>query len=214
MKKTVIFDLDGTLTDSAPGILNAIEYVRQKKQLPRLTDKQLRSCIGPPLFDSFRRLWGVKEQDAQQLIKIYREYYNEKGIFENSLFPGIKEMLSALIQANIDCRICSAKPESMVLTVTEHFGIRNIFSVISGAQGEKNFPGKGKMLEDMLFTHPAASVMVGDRKDDVKGAKYIKIPCIGALWGYGGKEELQQEGAEFLAKSPAEIPLIAALVFR
>lgn len=212
MKKTVVFDLDGTLTDSAPGIINALEYVRIKEGLPQLTDTQLRSCIGPPLADSFCRLWGADEEVAQYLVKRYREYYTKNGIFENSLYPGVKEMLSALTTQNTECRICSAKPEAMVLTVLSHFDIRNCFTQITGAKTA--FPGKGKLLTAMLAERPAQAVMVGDRKDDVHGAAHSNIPCIGALWGYGGKEELLQAGADFFAHSPAEIPQIAASVFR
>ena len=214
MKETVIFDLAGTLTDSAPGIINAIEYVRIQEGLPQLTASQLRSCIGPPLSDSFSRLWGVDQKTAQYFIKRYREYYKKEGIFENSLYPGVREMLAALKAQNIECRICSAKPEPMVFTVIEHFGIRNNFTEIIGAKSEAAFPGKGKLLADMLAKHPARAIMVGDRKDDVQGAGYNKIPCIGTLWGYGGKEELLQAGAEFFADYPAEIPQIAAAVFR
>lgn len=203
MRNTVVFDLDGTLTDSAPGIFNAIKYLQNKMNLAPLTDAQLRSCVGPPLNESFMRLWGVSFETAEEFVKIYREYYLPIGIFENTVYDGINELLKSLKANDIRLLICSAKPTSMINTVLEHFDILKFFDQISGVALTGKLPTKGERLKAMLEDKNA--YMVGDRKDDIIGAREAGIKSIGVLWGYGSNEELTQNGADYIVSSASEL---------
>jgi len=205
MKKAVYFDLDGTISDSAPGIMNAIVYLQQKEKLRELSESELRACIGPPLSMRFSELWGVDFDTAEKYLDIYREYYTPKGIFENNVYDGIPEVLIRLCESGYELRICSAKPEVMVHTVLEHFGIEKYFSVIIGAPLHGKFPGKSEAIKSTLQKSPASAVMVGDRRDDMLGARGAGIIGIGALWGYGSREELIEAGADVLVASPSEL---------
>lgn len=206
MKNTVVFDLDGTLTDSAPGIFNAIKYLQNKMGLKPLTEAQLRSCIGPPLNESFMRLWDVDFETAESFVKIYREYYLPTGIFENTVYAGIPELLKSLKEQDIRLLICSAKPTTMINTVLDHFDISKYFDQISGVALTGKLPTKGERLKAMLDGNNA--FMIGDRADDIIGAREAKIKSVGVLWGYGSKEELKSNGADFIALSVDELKSI------
>ncbi len=203
MKNTVVFDLDGTLTDSAPGIFNAIKYLQNKMNLTPLSEEQLRSCVGPPLNESFMRLWGVNFETAEEFVKIYREYYLPIGIFENTVYDGINELLKSLKANDIRLLICSAKPTSMINTVLEHFDILKYFDQISGVALTGKLPTKGERLKAMLEDKNA--FMVGDRKDDIIGAREAGIKSIGVLWGYGSIKELTDSGADYIVSSASEL---------
>lgn len=203
MKNTVVFDLDGTLTDSAPGIFNAIKYLQNKMNLTPLSEEQLRSCVGPPLNESFMRLWGVNFETAEEFVKIYREYYLPTGIFENTVYDGINELLKSLKANDIRLLICSAKPTSMINTVLEHFDILKYFDQISGVALTGKLPTKGERLKAMLEDKNA--YMVGDRKDDIIGAREAGIKSIGVLWGYGSIKELTDSGADYIVSSASEL---------
>lgn len=203
MKNTVVFDLDGTLTDSAPGIFNSIKYLQNKVGLTPLTEDQLRSCVGPPLNESFMRLWNVDFETAESFVKIYREYYLPTGIFENSIYEGIPELLEHLKANDVRMLICSAKPTGMINTVLEYFDILKYFDQISGVALTGKLPTKGERLKSMLDGTNA--FMIGDRKDDIIGAKEANIKSIGVLWGYGSKEELTSNGADFIVSSANEL---------
>ena len=203
MKNTVVFDLDGTLTDSAPGIFNAIKYLQNKMDLTPLSHAQLRSCIGPPLNESFMRLWGISFEQAEKFVKIYREYYLPTGIFENTVYPGITELLEHLKANDIRLLICSAKPTTMINTILNHFDIAKYFDQISGVALTGKLPTKGERLKTMLTGNNA--FMVGDRSDDIIGAREANIKSVGVLWGYGSKEELVNNGADFIVSSTRQL---------
>lgn len=212
MKKFVYFDLDGTLSDSAPGIYNGIRYAQKKFGLREMTQAELQYCVGPPMPDSFMKIWGIDRETGEKVLAAYREYYAPKGIFENSLYPGVKEALEELKKNGTECGICSAKPEKMVFTVLEHFGIREYFSVIRGADITVAYPGKAEVLKSLIQKNPAQSIMVGDRASDISGAHGAGITAIGAAWGYGGKDELLNAHADIIASAPAELPGIIAKI--
>lgn len=214
MKLAIYFDLDGTISDSAPGITNALRYLQEKERLRELSRAEQFSCLGPPLAGSFMRLWHVDEPFAEHLLDVYREYYNNIGIFENTLYPGIKELLQSLQAQHIECRVCSAKPEIMVHRVLDHFGIKPYFSQIRGAQLHGTFPGKGALLKAQLALDPAKALMLGDRRDDFSGARQAGIGFIGALWGYGSREEFAAVGDAPMAETPADVLPIALELLR
>ena len=211
MKPVLFFDLDGTLTDSAPGIFAAIRYAQRQARLRALDEAELRSCVGPPLNESFIRLWGVGREEAEHLLEVYRIYYRATGIFENAPYPGIRETLEALSE-KADLRVCSAKPTEMIRTVLTHFDLSRFFSSVSGAALHGTFPGKGVFLRASREPGRPA-LMIGDRQDDMTGARDAGIPGAGVLWGYGSREELLKSGAAYLVKRPDELPKLVDTLF-
>lgn len=205
MREIVYFDLDGTLSDSAPGIYNGIRYAQKKFGLREMTEKEMRCCVGPPMPDSFMKIWNINREEGQKVLNAYREYYKPKGIYENSLYPGVADMLSALNKCGIECGICSAKPETMVYTVLEYFCIKQFFSVIRGADIAKPYCGKAEVLKSLIKKNPAQSIMVGDRASDISGAHGAGIKAVGVTWGYGGQNELCSAGADFIASTATEL---------
>ena len=203
MKNTVVFDLDGTLTDSAQGIFNSIKYLQNKAGLKPLTETQLRSCVGPPLNESFMRLWNVDFETAESFVKIYREYYLPTGIFENTVYDGIPELLEHLKKSDVRLLICSTKPTTMIHTVLNHFDIAKYFDQVSGVALTGKLPTKGERLKAMLDDTNA--YMIGDRADDIIGAREAGIKSVGVLWGYGCEKELTENGADFIVSSASEL---------
>lgn len=204
----VFFDLDGTLTDSGPGIMKGVWYALQQNNM---TDnfEELRVFIGPPLIDAFMERYGVSRDLATKMLADYRVYYNDKGIFENSVYDGIPELLKRLKDARKGLIVATSKPEVMALRVLEHFGLTQYFTVIRGATLDGKLNDKKDIirvaLQDAGITDPTDVIMVGDRKFDVIGAADLGMECIGVTYGYGSAEELNSAGATALANTPAEV---------
>lgn len=205
----ILFDLDGTLTDSAPGILNAVEYALRHYGIAEPDRALLRRFIGPPLYDSFSRFYGFDRETALEAVEVYREYYNAAGIFENSVYPGVPEMLCQLKASGKNLLVATSKPEVMALQILEHFDLAAHFSVIAGATLDSSRSAKADVLTYALdragITDRAGVLMVGDREYDVFGAKALGLNCLGVLYGYGSREELCRAGADALAESPAQV---------
>ena len=211
MKKIIFFDLDGTISDSGTGIINAITYAQNKLKLRELTHEEKRSCIGPPLAASFMKLWSLTFEEAEHAVDVYREYYTVTGIYENYLYPDIKELLAHLAADGWQIRICSAKPQIMVETVLRHFEIFNYFSALVGAELHGKYPGKASLIAEALKKEqPDIAVMVGDRKDDIEGAKANGITSVGVLWGYGSLKELTDAGATYTVSNALDIQSICS----
>jgi len=206
MKKlTAIFDLDGTLTDSAEGIINGLKYTIEKEHLPELTYEQMRSCVGPPFGESLMRLLGVSKTRAEELIVVYREYFSTIGLFENTLYDGILELLETCQRNGIELWICTAKPHKYLLLILEHFQLSHYFSKVLGATMNGAFSEKSIQLAEMLKDKGAGKyIMIGDRNNDINAAKANSLISMGVLWGYGSREELQSAGADYLVESPKE----------
>ena len=206
MKKIAFFDLDGTISDSGVGIVNAITYAEDKLKLKKISLEDKKSCIGPPLNKSFMRLYGLNLKEAEHMIDVYREYYWEKGIYENYVYPDIPKLLSTLKEDGWELRICSAKPTVMVEIVLKHFDLYKYFSALKGADMHGIYPGKSLFIKEVLDKeeNPFA-IMIGDRKDDIDGAKANHIISFGVLWGYGGFIELKEAGATYIVESVDQI---------
>lgn len=199
----VLFDLDGTLTDSAPGILNSVRYACRKMQLPEPAPETLRRFLGPPLLDSFRDLVGLSQEESQQAVAAFREYFPTKGLFENEVYPGVETMLRELKAAGKTVVLATSKPEEYARRILEHFALAQYFDAICGATLDERRTDKAGVIAYALqtahITNTADTVMVGDREHDVKGAAKNGLPCIGALYGYGSREELSTAGAAAIA---------------
>jgi phosphoglycolate phosphatase len=207
----VLFDLDGTLTDSEPGIVNSVRYAidrfNETTGAKLATPQSLNSMIGPPLRESFAGLAG--EANADRLLAFYRERYEPLGMFENSVYPGIPAALGAL--AMLGCRlfVATSKPEVYARLIIDHFELARFFVAVHGAQSDGTRSDKGELIAHILRRHvidPRFAAMIGDRRHDAIGARAAGVWAIGALWGYGSRQELSEAGADPLLGAPGEIP--------
>ena len=208
MYKYVFFDLDGTLTDSGPGIINSAIYALGKFGITITDRKQLFPFIGPPLADSFRDLFGIPEDQIPLAIKYYREDYNVKGIYENEPYEGIREVLEELHSKGIKLVIATSKPDYLAQIVLDHFDLSKYFTYVSGAVKDVRI-SKTEVIHHALEANNIKNldevIMVGDRMFDIMGAKENNIDSIGVLYGYGNIEELKEAGATYIVSKPEDI---------
>ena len=206
--KYILFDLDGTLTESAPGIINSIRYTLDKLGLRPMTDEELKRFVGPPLIESFTRYCGLSREEAEHAVDVYREYFSEKGLFENAVYPGIPECLGALKSAGKKLAVATSKPQVFCERIIRHFGIDGYFDAVVGIPLDREDMTKAEVIKsamELLGAVPEETVMVGDRDYDVFGARENGIPCIGVLYGYGSREELSAAGAVGICETVADI---------
>lgn len=206
--KTAIFDLDGTITDSGPGIMNAIRYAVKKRGLPDVPEEVLRSFIGPPLKEQFRSVFGLSDDEGTIMVATYREYYGEKGIFENRVYDGVPEVLQKLQEAGVRILMATSKPEKYAKQIAEHFGFDKYFDFIGGACMDGRRTDKHDVIEYVIDSCKVCrenTVMIGDRRHDMIGASKAGIRSIGVLYGYGSREELEKAGADMIAVTPDDI---------
>ena len=208
-KKYILFDLDGTLTDSQEGILNSIEYALKHYGIVVEDRSALRPFLGPPLTDSMRQYCGFDGEKAFAAVEKFREYYNTKGLFENRVYAGVEDMLKSLKAKEHRLFVATSKPEETARRILEHFQLNHYFEYIGGATADDSRVKKADVvsyvLETARISDREAAVMVGDRRHDVMGAKQNGLQSVGVLYGYGDREELQTAGADYLAETPAEI---------
>ena len=209
MYEYVFFDLDGTLTDSGEGIINAAIYALEKYNIEVNDRSELRKFIGPPLQDSFSTDYGFQEDEIEDVIKIFREYYSEKGIFENTIYENIQAMLFELKNRGKKLVVATSKPEVFTKKVLDHFNISSYFDYVSGATLNNEKIKKVDIIRDAIcklgITNKSKVVMVGDRKLDVLGAKENGIDSIGVLWGYGDLLELEKVGPTYIAEKVLDL---------
>ena len=200
--KNVLFDLDGTLTDPAEGITNALMHAQRRLGRAVSPREELFVFIGPPLIETFMSEWGLTRAEADQALVYYREHFNTKGLYENIPYPGIGAFLADLKAAGLRLFVATSKPEPLSLRILEHFDLIRYFEAVAGSTMNETRTKKGEVIAYALSTYsldPAETVMVGDRKHDVIGAAENGLPCIGVLYGYGSREELTEAGATALA---------------
>lgn len=204
----VLFDLDGTITDSAPGIVNSIRYSLAKHGMAVPEEQELRKFVGPPLKEQFQKVFGLSDTEGEQMVDSYREYYGTKGIYENRVYEGVPDMLSRLKSAGLRIMMATSKPEKYARMIAEHFGFAKYFEWIGGACMDGTRTDKYEVIEYVLDACGVRErdrvIMVGDRSHDMIGAKRAGLHSLGVLYGYGPREELEQSGAELLAGTPGE----------
>lgn len=205
----ILFDLDGTITDSGEGITKSVQYALKSFDINVEKLEDLNKFIGPPLKDSFKKYYNFDDEKAELGLRKYREYYAEKGIFENSLYEGIVEVLEVLKQNNKTIILATSKPEIYAKQILEYFKVDKYFTFVAGSDFEETRVKKGEVikyaLEEAKISDLSKVVMVGDREHDIIGAKENNIKSIGVLYGYGDVVELTQARAEYIAKTPKEI---------
>ena len=205
-KKAVLFDLDGTLTDSGEGIINCAILALEHFGLPIPSREEMRVFVGPPLTETFVR-FGVPADRAEEAVAVYRSRYIPIGKFENRPYDGIRELLEALTQRGHKLYVATSKPEGMSVDILNHFDLAKYFTMICGAAMDLSRNSKEAVIAYLLEKSGEQEnmVMVGDTKFDVIGAKHHSIPCIGVSWGYGTVEDMTAAGAAALADTPEEL---------
>ena len=207
--KYYLFDLDGTLTDSGIGITNSVMYALEKFGIHVSDKKELYPFIGPPLTDSFRKYYGFTEEQALQAVEYYREYFRAGGIFENAVYEGIPEMLGELKSRNATVALATSKPYEFTVQILDHFDLHQYFDHVGAATMDGHISKKADVIRNLLDTLGVADkssvLMIGDRDQDVEGAKANDLHCAGVLWGYGSNDELMNAGADYIASEPSDI---------
>ena len=205
-RKTILFDLDGTLTDSGEGILSCGEAVLRHYGLPIPPRAEMRRMVGPPLKESFTK-FGVKPEDLDDAVEVYRTHYHAGGIFQNFPYPGIREVLERLKAQGHRLCVATSKPEYMAQIILRHFELADHFSHICGASRDGVRGNKAQVIEYLLQQIPndLPLVMVGDTVYDVLGAKEFSIPTVGVSWGYGDQQQMLDAGAIGIAHTMEEL---------
>ena len=198
----IFFDLDGTLTDPAEGITNSFIYALKYFGLEIPSYQKLCSFIGPPLVQTFQKEFGFSEENCVLGVKKYREYFAEKGLFENKVYSGIPEFLLKLKNCGLKLAVATSKPQEYSVKILEHFGLANYFEQICGSAMDESRSKKEEViayaLQKMNVTDKSKVLMVGDREYDIIGAKANGIKSCGVLYGYGSRQEFITTGAEFI----------------
>ncbi len=203
---SIFFDLDGTLTNPREGIIRCLKYALDALGYPSPLDEQLERYIGPPLQASFASL--LNSSDAHLIgraVALYRQRFASAGMFENTVYPGIENALTALQAHNVPLYVTTSKPTVFAVQILEHFGLKRFFHHIYGSELDGTRSEKGELLAHVLAAESvpvSRAVMVGDREDDIKGALTNGVMPVGALWGYGSRQELTRAGATLLCESP------------
>ncbi|MEW9835983.1 HAD hydrolase-like protein [Mesorhizobium marinum] len=207
---SLLFDLDGTLTDPFAGIAGSMRHALSAMGRKPPPPQEMRRFIGPPLQSTFLELFGEDDLAAQALGH-YRQRYGEVGKFENELIPGIIDMLQAVTDAGHRLFVATSKLETYSVDIIDHFGLARFFRSVNGSMLDGTRADKGDLIRHILDTEnldPRRTVMIGDRLHDVRGAARNKVPAVGVLWGFGDREELENAGAARIASSPDELPAL------
>ena len=207
--KNLMFDLDGTLTDPAVGITNSIAYALRKMDIPVPSFEVLCRHIGPPLAKSLCEHYDLSEAEGLHALELYREYFGDRGIFENEVYSGIPELLSEMKAQGRRIYMATSKPEPYAIRIAEHFGFAKYFDRIAGSTMTEDRVKKADVIAYLAelegFDPAVDTLMIGDREHDVLGAKEHGAPCAAVLYGYGSRDELEGAGAEYIVKTVGEL---------
>lgn len=209
----VLLDLDGTLTDSGDGITRCIAHALARLGRPSPDRSQLNRYVGPPLAASFRTLLGTTDDElVREALRLYRERFVERGMFENRVYPGIPAALSALQTLGLRLWVATTKPQLYAHQILEHFGLFSHFAGVYGSELNGDRADKGELIRHLLASEriaAQAAIMVGDREQDIHGARQNGLRALGVLWGYGSRAELEESRPDAIVESPDQ--LVAAL---
>lgn len=216
LSRAILLDLDGTLTNPKPGITCCIQYALSELGYVSPDADELLWCIGPPLKDSFLQLLKTSDDGVlNHALSLYRSRYSTVGLFENSLYPQIPEAVQTIRSAGYKTFVATSKPHIFATRIIEHFNLSSLFDGIYGSELDGTRCDKGSLIEHILQTEYLASsdvVMVSDRKHDMIGAKYNCVYAIGVTYGYGTEQELTAHGADLIANSPTDIPVLVKTI--
>lgn len=206
---TILFDLDGTLTDPALGITNSVAYALEKMGITPPKRKELLKFIGPPLAGSFEKYYGLSKEESYKAVDIYREYFAPKGIFENTVFEGVPEMLKNLKTAGKTLALATSKPTVFADKILKHFNLFDFFDLTVGSNLDGSLTDKAEVVKVVLdklgVTDKTTAVMVGDRSHDIIGGAKNNLKTVGVTFGYGSENELLEVGATYIVHSINEL---------
>ena len=203
---TLLFALDGTLTDSTEGILGCLVYAIERMgfEVPEDTNK----FLGPPIRQSFAEFLGMNGEQVDEAVRIFRERYSDTGLFENRVYDGITGMLERLKSGGKRLMVATSKPQVYAVRIFERSGLAQYFEIVGGAELDGSRDYKDQVIEYVLakagITDRSSVLMIGYRRQDVLGAHKTGLKCMGILWGFGSMEELTQAGADYIARTPQE----------
>lgn len=200
----LLFDLDGTITDSTEGIVKCLENAIKQMgfELPEDTNK----FLGPPIRQSFSEFCGMNPQQIDEAVGIFRERYSKTGLYENQVYEGVPEMLEELKNSGKRIMVATSKPEVYAKRIFKRAGLDRYFEIVGGAELDGSRDYKHEVIEYVLakagITDRNRVLMIGDRRQDVIGAHKTGIKCLGILWGFGSREELEEAGADYITETP------------
>ena len=208
MYNTVLFDLDGTLTNPGQGITNSVAYALKKFGIEVEDRQELYKFIGPPLYESFMKYYGFSQEKAETAVSFFREYFRDTGIFENEVYGGVTDLLDEIKNSGRKIILATSKPEEFAKRVLSHFGLDKYFDFVAGATMDSSRVEKSDVIAYAIKESGCTgenAVMIGDRLHDILGAKENGLDSIGVLFGYGSREELEEAGADYIAETVEEI---------
>ncbi|MDO5392093.1 MAG: HAD-IA family hydrolase [Eubacteriales bacterium] len=210
MYRVILFDLDGTLTDSGEGITKSVQYAIEKLGMGEYPLEQLRSFVGPPLMEQFMSFCDISQERAREAVQYYRERYSLVGLYENRPYDGIQKLLKELKEQGYLLGVASSKPEYFVDKILKYFSLDSYFDAVVGSELSGQRTSKAEVVEEALRRLGVSDrrqevVLVGDRKYDVIGARAMGIDCVAVSYGYGDMQELMEVHPVYIAKSAEEL---------
>lgn len=206
--KAVLFDFDGTLVDSSEGIFKSLAYAFEKDGRPVPDTQTLRKFIGPPIYDSFKTLFGYRDEKIDFMVKKYRERYRAQGYREVRVYDGIPALLQKLKANGVKIATASSKPTVFIEQILKEQGLFSYFDYIGGTLFDNISSDKTAIIQETMQALGVAAedcVMIGDRLYDIRGAKGADVPCIAVLFGFGSRAEFEEYGADFIAETTEEV---------
>ena len=207
--ENVLFDLDGTVTDSSDGVINSVVYSLNKFGIHDIDRNELYAFIGPPLRDSYSRYYGITGDTAERVVASYREYYERDGILENTVYDGVEKILIYLNEKKANVFLATSKPEVYARKIMKRYGIDKYFKDIVGSNLDGTRENKEEVISHLIEKNELKDlsniVMIGDRKYDILGAKSVGIDSIGILYGYGVVKEFEEAGATHIIEDTKEL---------
>ena len=203
--KAVLFDLDGTINDSSPGITNSVRFALDRLGCPPMTEPELRRFVGPSLYFSFTNYAGLDDETAERAIALFRECYGGGELFNLKIYDGMLELLADLPRFGLRAALVTSKPTGMVDRILDHFDTRKYFSVVTAPSPSDHSSDKSVLIRlalERLGLTPDEAIMVGDTRFDILGAVKAGCDSVGVTYGCGTRAELVESGATFLADSP------------
>lgn len=204
----VFFDFDGTVADTGEGIFASVSYAVKEMGFEPLGNEQLRTFIGPPVFDSFKRMLGVNDEQALIAVQKYREYYSKTGIFKLRIYDGMRELMEEMKKSGIKLAIASSKPENFINTILDYLDFNSLIDFVAAPESDKAPESKVALVEKAIkhfSSDKSRTLMIGDRYFDIDGARGAGVESIGVTFGYGSRDELADAGANYLADNADEI---------